>query len=188
MKLGKIFRHHEEHVWKTLSEGVGGQHLHRDGWRNDKIVCEVEGHVVTLDLFSEVGYKSEVLFTRFHTLVDNADKLEFTVHHVSVVDRIAKWFGANDVHIGDPKLDAAFRYKASDEARVRKIFSTPSIKARMKAEPTVIIYLGHAPSHEKRTDDYELAVMVEDEINDVKQLEELFRLFADILHETAHSV
>ena len=33
----------------------------------------------------------------------------------------------------------------------------------------------------------EAVVMVEGEINDVKRLEELFRLFADVLHETAHS-
>jgi hypothetical protein len=187
MKLGKVFRHHEERVWKTLSEGIGGELLHKDGWRNDKVVCDVEGHQVTLDLYTEVGYKSECLFTRFRTLVDNPGKLEFMVRHESLADRIAKWFGAHNVEIGEEAFDRTFRIRASDEPRARKIFSCPSIVARMKAEPGVQIHLAHAPSPERATNDWELAVMVEDEVNDAERLEQLFGLFADLLHETAHT-
>lgn len=187
MKLGKIFRHHQDQVWKTLSDGIGGELVDEDGWRSDKVVCEVEGHVVTLDRYSEIGYKSELVHTRFHTLVDNPDAFEFTLHHEGVADRVAIWFGGLDVHVGDDAFDAAFRITGSDEARVRKIFSSPDIIRRMMAEPDVHVHLGHAPSQEKRTDDHELVVMVAGEVKEVARLEEIFRLFADILHETAHS-
>ncbi len=140
--LRGIFRHHEEDVWRQLSEGVDGDFIHEKGWRNDRVICKAGEWIIVVDLHTTVGYKSEHVSTRFHTTLPNPDKFNFTVHHKNIFERVAHFFGSHDIHLGDEVFDKEYEVRANREDMVKQLLANEQVRTIIKTEPTLSLRLG----------------------------------------------
>lgn len=184
--LGKLFRHHEEAVWRELSRQIGGEFLHEKGWRQDKVVTQFEGWTVTLDISCVAGYRSEFPYTRLRTWVRSPKDLEFSLHNRSYLSRMVRRISSHEIEVGDAEFDGLFIIKSRDRASVTKIFSHPPLREHLKAERNLILQLKPVP---ERVVDVppegalELRLMVEGEVNDLRRLRRLYDVFCEMLHQ-----
>jgi hypothetical protein len=58
----------------------------------------------------------------------NPGGFRFTVYRKSVFSGIAKFFGMQDIEIGDAPFDDGFIIKATNESRVRELLANPRIR------------------------------------------------------------
>ena len=189
--LNKNFREHEEQVWAKLSEEIGGAFLHRtkgEG-RHDKVFAKVDQWSVTLDLHSEPGYRSEVIYTRFRAAYINPDGFRFNIFKADLWDDISRVVGFQDVEVGEADFDDHFRIMGSDEDQLKRLFRHHRLKALLKQEPEAHMFV--RDSGVWFQDEFpegvdELVLEVEGEIADLTRLERMYAILAAALHTLCH--
>jgi hypothetical protein len=118
--------------------------------------------------------------------VRESRRFRFAIYRKSFFSEIAKWFGMQDIVVGDPTFDEAFIIKGNDERKVRALFDDPKLRALIAAQPQI---------HFEVKDDErwfgkkfpegvdELYFQVTGVIKDVERLHQLFLLFAETLDQ-----
>jgi hypothetical protein len=179
------FAHHEKEVWHKLSEELGGEFKDGTGWRNDEVRIKDGEWTVTLSFVGHRGARLDAIYTRLRAPYVNAEKFRFELYHQEWAHRLAHLLGWQDVQVGDPRVDKMFMIKASDEAKVKELLSAQAIRDLLVTEKNLHIAVRDAekffhPEFPEGVD--ELVVEVPDKVADLKRLENLYTLFAALLH------
>ena len=116
----------------------------------------------------------------------NPDGFRFTVYRKGFFSEIAKWFGMQDVQIGDEAFDRDFIIKGTDEAKLRMLFLSPRIRELIAIEPDIYITVKDSegwfgPNFPENVD--ELYFSVVGVINDMERLKLLYELFGETLDQ-----
>jgi len=184
--LRKWFGPSREEVWRQLSVAIGGRFVDGGFFKSDRVEAEHGPWVVTLDNYTVSTGKVTVVFTRLRAPYVNPDSFRFTIYRKGFFSEIGKWFGMQDIVIGDPVFDEAFIIKGNDERKVRALFADPKLRELIAAQPEI---------HFEVKDDErwfgkkfpegvdELYFQVVGVIKDVARLEQLFALFAETLDQ-----
>jgi hypothetical protein len=125
----------------------------------------------------ENGYESTVLSAPFH----NADHFKFALHHEGFLDEIGKFFGMQDLEIGDAAFDAAVVVKSSDATRIRTLLQDGALRSTLQelTDFTFEIVLPHGEETEQNHS--QLRLTLNDGVNDPESLRPLYRAFFQTL-------
>src|SRR5688572_22255608 len=124
----RIFGPSKKEIWTQLSDRVHGQFVDGGFWKGDKVIVEHGGWALTLDTFAVSTGKVTIVYTRMRAPFVNPSGFRFDVYRKSVFSGIAKFFGMQDVEVGDPLFDHDFIVKSDDESRVRMLLSNTRIR------------------------------------------------------------
>lgn len=184
--LRKWFGPSREEVWRQLSAAIDGRFVDGGFFKSDKVEAEHGPWIVTLDTYTVSTGKATIIFTRMRAPYVNPDGFRFTIYRKGFFSEIGKWFGMQDIVVGDPTFDDAFIIKGNDERKVRALFADPQLRALIAAQPDI---------HFEVKDDErwfgkrfpqgvdELYFQVTGVIKDVERLQQLFALFAEALDQ-----
>ena len=185
-RLRAWFGPSREEVWRQLSTALEGRYVEGGFLKADKVEAEHGPWIVTLDTYTVSTGKSTVIYTRIRAPYVNPDSFRFTVYRKGLFSDVGKWLGMQDIDVGDPAFDEAFIIKGNDSMKVRTLFSDPSLRHLIAAQPQI---------HLEVKDDErwfgrkfpegvdELCFQVVGVIKDVDRLRELFALFAQTLDQ-----
>jgi hypothetical protein len=169
-----------------LSEQVHGRFVDGGTWKGDKVLVEHGDWTMTLDTFVVSTGKVTIVYTRMRAPFVNPSGFRFNVYRKSAFSGIGKFFGMQDIEVGDPPFDVDFIVKSSDEARVRRLLGSARIRELIGKQKDV---------HFSVKDDEgwfgtrfpdgvdELYFAVVGIIKDVDRLKLLYDLFAETLDE-----
>ena len=193
--LRKWFGPSREDVWRQLSAAIEGRYVDGDYLKTDKVEAEHGPWIVTLDTYEvqssvppadRASDYLTIVFTRMRAPYVNPDSFRFTIYRKGLFSEIGKWFGMQDIGVGDPAFDEAFIIKGNDERKVRALFADPKLRELIAAQPDI---------HFEVKDDErwfgkkfpegvdELFFRVVGVIKDVERLKQLFALFAETLDQ-----
>jgi len=184
--LRKWFGPSREEVWRQLSESLHGRFIEGGFFKSDRVEAEHGLWTVTLDTYAVSTGKATIIFTRMRAPYVNPDGFRFTIYRKGFFSEIAKWFGMQDIVVGDPAFDEAFIIKGNDERKVRALFADPQLRALVAAQPDI--------NFEVKDDERwfgkrfpegvdELYFQVTGVIKDEWRLHQLFLLFAETLDQ-----
>ena len=184
--LRQWFGPSREEVWRQLSAAIDGRFVEGGFFKSDKVEAEHGQWTVTLDTYTVSTGKATIIFTRMRAPYVNPDGFRFTIYRKSLFSEIAKWFGMQDIVVGNPLFDEAFIIKGNDERKVRALFDDPKLRALIAAQPEI---------HFEVKDDErwfgkkfpegvdELYFQTTGVIKNVERLRQLFLLFAETLDQ-----
>jgi hypothetical protein len=113
----------------------------------------------------------------------NVDGFRFSVYRKSIFSGAATWLGMQDIEIGNSPFDDEFVIKGTDEARVRTLFSNPTLRDLIAAQHDIHLTVkddeGWFSGFPEGVD--ELYFSVRGIIKDVARLKQLYELFAETL-------
>ena len=135
--LRKWFGPSRAEVWKQLADAVHGRYVEGGFFKNGKVEAEHGQWVVTLDTFVVSTGKSAIVFTRLRAPYVNPDSFRFTIYRKRIFSDIGKWFGMQDIEIGDPEFDDAFIIKGTDEAKVRALLADQKLRELIAGQRTL---------------------------------------------------
>lgn len=103
--LRKLFGPYKEEVWRQLAADYDG--IYREGgWRSsDKVCVYIEPWEIILDTFTVKRRKSRETYTRIRAPFRNTDDFYFKIYHEHFFHKAAKYFGMQDIEIGDPEFE-----------------------------------------------------------------------------------
>ena len=186
----KPFQSWARTVWKRLSKELGGDYLSDLDWRDDRIIAKVDDWTVTIDLHQE--YAPNRIYTRIFAPYRNADGFHFNIYHQGFKQNLAKFFSVKgaphlslqDIEVGEPALDEMFVIQASDVVEVKRLLSNPKISHGLKAEPDAHLRARHLETYPEDVDI--LSLEVPGQVDSLTRLENLYGLFAEVLHTLCH--
>jgi hypothetical protein len=182
----RLFGPSKKEIWKQLSERVHGKFVAGGFAKGDKVIVEHGGWALTLDTYAVSTGKVVIVFTRMRAPFVNPSGFRFEVYRKSVFSGIAKFFGMQDVEIGDPPFDHDFIVKSADESRIRQLLSNTRIREIITKQKDVNFAVKDDEGWfgTKFPDGVdELYFVVTGVIKDIDRLELLYELFTETLDE-----
>ena len=186
--LRSIFGPSKDEIWRLLAHEIHGTYS-SEFWTGSKVRVVHKEWVITLDTYTQSHGKSATTYTRLRAPYVNADRFQFKIYRKGIFSGMAKFFGEQDIEIGDPAFDDAFIIQGNDSRHVRTFFQNPRIRQLLEHQPLVYLTVKDdegwfGPEFPKGVD--ELCFTAPVVIKDVNQLKELFELFAETLNHLCH--
>lgn len=184
--LRKWFGPSRDEIWRRLSEELGAEYVDGGFCRSARVEAAHGEWRMTLDTYTVSTGKTSVVYTRMRAPYVNPDEFRFTIYRRGVFSDVGRFFGMQDLEVGDPAFDRDFIVKGTDEARLRSLFSSPRLREVLQRQPAVHLsvkddegWLG--TRFPDRVD--VLAFVVVGVIKDIERLKALYELFAVTLDE-----
>jgi len=182
----RFFGPSRKEVWQKLSEHMPGQYVDGGFWKGDKVVVEHADWTLTLDTYAVSTGKATVVFTRMRAPFVNPGGFRFDIYRKSVFSSIGKFFGMQDIEVGDPQFDVDFIVKSTDESRVRQLLGNARIRELLEKQKDVDFSVKDdegwfGAKFPEGVDELNFAVV--GIIKDIDRLKQLYDLFAETLDE-----
>ena len=188
--LRDLFGPSKQEIWQQFAAAVGGTMTQGSFWNGtgDKVEAAHGQWIVTLDSYTVSTGKSTMTITRMRAPYVNPDGFRFTVYRKSIFSGIAKWFGMQDINVGDPSFDDEFIIQGNDEARVRRLLAVPRLRYLIRLQPNIHFSVRHEGDSFWSTRNFppnvdELYFEVVGLITDMDRLKQLYDLFSETLDE-----
>ena len=182
----RIFGPSRKEMWTKLADEIHGQYVKGGWWKADKVQIEHNDWTLTLDTYVVSTGKTVVVFTRMRAPFVNPSGFRFLVYRRSIFTGIGKFFGMQDIEIGDPPFDDSFVIQATDEYKVRQLLGQTKIRELISAQKDINFAVkddeGWFGSKFPEGVD-ELHFTVGGIITDIDRLKLLYELFAETLDE-----
>jgi hypothetical protein len=205
MKLSEMFESpSSREVWSRLAQELGAQYWEQpanynyEGGDGRTVLLTVQEWAVWLEALSRPGdiygdsyskYRGSES-VRMRAPYENKDGFRFAISRKHFLTAVEKFFGMQDIEIGEPAFDEEFVIKGNDEAKVRALFANPRLRQLIQEQPYVSLQnrkseiLPGANSLAERTPRHELYFQVRgDQAKDIRQLKALFEICTEMLKQ-----
>ena len=181
--MRKLFHPTRKEIWKQVSAEIGARYVEGSFWKGDKVTARHGDWTIILDKYFCAA--SKLTYTRVRAAFVNPDDFRFTIYRRGLFSDIAKWFGMQDVEIGEAAFDRMFIIKGNDESRLRSLFTRKRIRELISQQPR--IHLTAQKKKAGRNDTvfatHELRFHAVGVIKDMGRLKLLFELFSEVLDQ-----
>lgn len=132
-RLSRMLRGQHHHVWQQFAVDVGARYLQGEGDSQDTVTIVVGGQTVTLEGDVTMIYAGKafvpVVSTRFVVELPSVPAYRFTMTPADFSSTVARWFGAQDIAVGESVFDNAFVLRGVDPDFVRQLFDDGELRA-----------------------------------------------------------
>lgn len=188
--LRSLFGPSRDEIWKKLSEELRADFTESSFWKGGgRVEVRVGEWILSLDTYTVSTGKSSVTYTRMRAPFVNADGFRFKVYREGFFSNIGKFFGMQDVIVGQPEFDRDFIIQGNHEGKLCMLFAHPRIRELIQAQPQISFEVkddeGWLGKKFPEDVDY-LVFAVTGVIKDIERLKSLFMLFAHTLNHLCH--
>jgi len=181
-----LFGPSKEKIWRQLAEKVGGRFTAGGLFGHDAVQITSGDWIITLDTYSDDDMNT---YTRLRAPYVNPEGLFFTIYRAGLFDRLGKLLGMRNIEVGYPRFDRQYVIKGNSERGVRKFFDNDRIRELIDSQPRIDLQVReHKGWFKTKFPDGvdELRFRRQGVLKDLGQLERLFQLFTESLHQLCH--
>jgi len=184
--LRKMFGPSTQEIWRQLCAEIGAQYVEGSFWKGAKVQATHGAWTITLDTYTVSTGKSTIVYTRMRAPFVNPEGFRFTVYRKGIFSDIGKWFGMQDIEIGDEAFDRDFILKSDHETKLQELLGGARIRELIGRQPQIYFSVkddeGYFSSTIPEGVD-ELYFQVVGIVKDVERLKLLYELFAETLDQ-----
>jgi hypothetical protein len=184
-----LFGPSKEEIWSQLAAQIGGEFTAGGWFGTDVVQARVGDWILTLDTYTVSTGKSSVTYTRFRAPFANKDGFTFVINRAGPLTPVGKFFGMQDLEIGEPVFDGAFVIQSNNPGKVGAMLANARIRELLQAQPRVGFQVQDdqgwfGPSFPEGVD--QLYFQVHGTMRDLGELRGLYDLFSDVLNTLCH--
>jgi hypothetical protein len=184
--LKNLFGPSRQEIWKQLCTEIGAQYVDGGFWKGDKVQATHGPWTITLDTYTVSNGKTSTTYTRMRAPFVNTESFRFTVYRKGIFSDIGKWFGMQDIEIGDEAFDRDFILKSNQELKLQELLGSSGLRDLIDRQPEIYFAVkddeGYFGSSFPEGVD-ELYFQVVGVIKDVERLKLLYELFSETLEQ-----
>ena len=184
--LRKLFGPSRKEIWQKLSSELDGRFVAGGFAKGDKIEILHAEWKLTLDTYVVHAGNTHIPYTRMRAPFVNPDSFRFTIYRRGFFTDIAKWFGMQDIEIGDAQFDEAFVIKGTESSRLVALFSSARLRELISGLREVHLTVKDSEGYfgpKFPPDVDELCYHVPGRGKDVEQIKQLFEVFSETLDQ-----
>jgi hypothetical protein len=132
-----------EVIWRQFSFENNGTYIIGKFDNLDCVEIIYKNYIILFDRYIHYqvigGQSFDTEFTRVRLEFRAPDNLRFRLTKQGFIDIIGKFFGCQDIEIGDKKFDQRFMIKGNDEVKIHLIFSNNDIKNLLSTQKDILL-------------------------------------------------
>ncbi len=150
--FGWIFlsRRARDKAWRELAESAGLTFEPGGFLGSPRVTGTYRGHTLTLDTFTRGTGKSRQVYTRIVLFVNNQENAYLALYQEGVFSKIGKFFGMQDIQVGDEDLDRKFIIKSRPENFAASLLLIGNLRQRLLESGSLNIELDGRELHFER--------------------------------------
>ncbi|MEE8148484.1 MAG: hypothetical protein V3T24_12820, partial [Longimicrobiales bacterium] len=187
--LKALFGPSKGEVWRELAQQVEGRFVEGGFLGTDVVQATAGDWIITLDTYTVSSGNSSTTYTRLRAPYVNPEGFFFTIYRNGFFSGLGKLFGMQDIEVGYPRFDHAYIIQGNSEHRVRKFCENDRIRELIDGQPRIHLQVHDDEGWFKAQFPAgvdELRFHCVGVIKDLGQLEGLFELFSESLHQLCH--
>ena len=136
-KRRSIFGPSKDEIWEQISMDIGGEFIEGGFWKKDVLIYKRGEWQILLDTYVVSTGQSSHTCTRMRAPFVNKDGLYFRISRKGFFGSIGKFFGMQDIEIGDSFFDEQFIIKGNDQEKIKLLFADDRIKELCQRQPRI---------------------------------------------------
>lgn len=132
-----LFGPSKKEIWSQIAYDIGGRYKDGGFWNRDYIQYQYGEWEIVLDTYKRSNGKSSTTFTRMRAPFANRDGLYFKIYREGFFSGVSRFFGMQDIVIGDEFFDNDFIIKGNSEEQIVRMLAGDEIKALIEQQPRV---------------------------------------------------
>lgn len=133
------FSKHE--IWSQIANDIGGEYIKDGFWKKGVLVYKHNDWELLLDNYTQNSGKSSTTYTRLRVPFINKNNLRFSIYREGFFSSIGKFFGMQDIQIGDRNFDNQFIIKGNDEFKIKHLLNDLNLKRLFNQQQYVNIQI-----------------------------------------------
>jgi hypothetical protein len=136
--LKDIFGPSQTEIWSQIAREIGGDLIDGGFWQKDVLEFRHKQWTIVLDTYKAPGsHSSTSTYTRMRAPFINKDNFRFEIYRESMFSSIGKFFGGQDIIIGDQFFDDQFVIKSNREETIRLLLDADKLKQLISGIPRI---------------------------------------------------
>ena len=136
-KRKSIFGPSKDEIWTQIAAGIGGEFIDGGFWGKDVLIYKHGEWQILLDTYVVSTGQSSYTLTRMRAPFMNRDGLYFKISREGFLSSIGKFFGMQDIEIGDPFFDKQFVIKGNNPEKIKRLLADDRIKELCQLQPRI---------------------------------------------------
>ena len=179
--LRNIFGTSKNEIWAQIANDIGGEFKEGGFWDRGEISYRHGEWEIKLDTYTDDNEDSYTTYTRMRAPFVNKDKFYFGIYRTGFFSKAGKFFGMQDIEIGDKFFDDKFIIKSKNISKVKRLLAGDEIKTLIERQPNIHFKIeklaGLFHSYYPEGVDA-LYFECDGELNDEQKIKDLFDLFS----------
>jgi len=167
MSLHSLFGPSKDEIWQQIAKDIDGEFVDRGFWKTNVL-------------------RYSHTFTRLRVPFLNKDNFYFKIYREGFFSDIGKFFGMQDIEIGDPRFDDNYIIQSNNNNKIRKLLKEPKLKMLFEMVPKIHVSIRKDEGWFGRKYPQGVHVLYFEQtgiLKDKETLKLLFRLFTEILDQ-----
>ena len=140
--LRSIFGPSKREIWSQIADEIGGDFIDSGFFKRGGLVYEHQDWTLVLDTYSTSssnanGTSNTKHYTRMRAPFVNKDGLYFKIYRQHLFRSVGRFFGMQDIEIGDPFFDNDFVIKGNSESKIRQLLRDEQLKNLISRQPRI---------------------------------------------------
>ena len=136
-KRKSIFGPSKDEIWSQIATDIGGEFIQGGFWGKDVLIYKHGEWQILLDTYVVSTGTSSYTVTRMRAPFVNKDGLYFKISRQGFFSSIGKFFGMQDIEIGDPFFDEQFIIKGDNPEKIKLLLADKNIKELCQRQPRI---------------------------------------------------
>ncbi len=136
-KRKSIFGSSKDEIWTQIAADIGGEFIEGGFWGKDVLIYKHGEWQILLDTYVVSAGTSSYTVTRMRAPFVNKDDLYFKISREGFFSSIGKFFGMQDIEIGDPFFDKQFVIKGNNQEKIKLLLADSRIKELCQSQPRI---------------------------------------------------
>ena len=132
-----IFGPSKDEIWSQIATDIDGEFIDGGFWKKDVLIYKHGEWQILLDTYTVSTSHSTQTYTRMRAPFINKDGLYFKISREGFFSSIGKFFGMQDIEIGDPFFDDKFIIKGNNPKKIKLLLAEPKIKELCQQQPRI---------------------------------------------------
>ena len=183
--LRKFLGPSREEIWRQIANEIKGEYIDTGFWKSDRLEFKHKEWTMVLDTFAKQQGNHHATYTRMRAPFVNKDQFYFDIYREGFFSSVSKFFGMQDIEVGDSLFDEDFIIKSSDEEKVKKLLKDNKLRKLISDQPRIHLEIKYDSDSFFRSEFPTGVHMLYFEclgvIKDKKDLRDLFLLFCVVL-------
>ena len=180
-----LFGISKRNYWSAFAIEIGGEYVPGGWFKDEYIKYQYLNWEIFIDTYTvEDDDGDRDTYTRFRAYILNPRSFRFSISRKNFLTGISKFFGMQDVEIGDPGFDHHFVIKGNDSNLLRDLFADQRLKDAVAQPRYLNLYISENKGlFRKRSIPEHVDTLMIRQSGEVKEKEDL-GMFVEMLTKT----
>ena len=137
--LKSVFGPSKDEIWSQIANEIGGEYIDAGFFKKNVLRFQHNEWELLLDTYTQSSGQSSQTYTRLRVPFVNKDGLRFKIYRENFFTSIGKFFGMQDILIGDSFFDDDFIIKGNKEFRIKQLLNDGHLKSLFTKQPKVYV-------------------------------------------------